>query len=36
LIEFLKSLSGEEIIMQVAQKELPGYKIIKNWYATKN
>ena len=37
LVEFLKTLSsGDKNIMQLTQKELPSYKIIKDWYAKQN
>lgn len=36
LVEFLKSLSGDPVIIQLAQKDLPGYEIVKDWYRKKN
>ena len=36
LVEFLKSLSGDEIIIQIKQDDLPKYKLIEDWYNVKN
>lgn len=36
LVGFLKSLSGDEIIIQLAQEDLPQYQIIEDWYEVNN
>ncbi|MBI4472865.1 MAG: photosynthetic protein synthase I, partial [Acidobacteria bacterium] len=36
LVEFLKSLSGDEIMIGLAQGDLPEYAIIRDWYKKKN
>ena len=36
LVEFLKTLSGDEIKIDVKQGDLPGYKVMPAWYSKKN
>lgn len=36
LVEFLKSLSGDEILMDYAQVDLPEYELIEDWYEKTN
>ncbi len=36
LVAFLKSLSGDEINIQFAQKDLPEYGVISDWYTKRN
>ena len=36
LVEFLESLSGDEIIVNLKMSDLPEYEIIEDWYAKKN
>jgi cytochrome c peroxidase len=36
LVAFLKSLSGDEIIIKFAQKDLPEYGVISDWYRKRN
>ena len=36
LVEFLESLSGDEIIVNLKMSDLPEYEIIEDWYEKRN
>ncbi|MEE9278777.1 MAG: cytochrome c peroxidase [Myxococcota bacterium] len=36
LLAFLASLSGDEILIEIAQEDLPKYQLIEDWYEVRN
>ena len=36
MVEFLKTLSGDPIVIRIEQKDLPKYRAIDDWFRKKN